>query len=157
VSPEEQPVSERPSAAAEASSDPRRGPRAGSLRLDLRREAQAPARARSAVGGWCPDLEGGASQLETLLLLVSEVVTNAVIHSDAPANAPILLTASVSGEKIRVTVVDAGDGFPAPAQRRPGAADGGISIGGYGLYVVAEAASRWGIDGEGGTRVWFEV
>jgi len=112
--------------------------------------------ARAAVGSWCPELQGGHTQLETLLLLVSEVVTNAVIHSRGPADAPIVLTASVTGEKVEVAVVDAGDGFTPPEPRRPQASDR-MTIGGYGLYVVDRAASRWGVDREGGTRVWFEL
>jgi anti-sigma regulatory factor (Ser/Thr protein kinase) len=128
----------------------------GSLRLDLRRDVQAPAIARAAVDGWCPELEGGQARLETLLLLVSEIVTNAVMHSRAPADAPIVLTASVAGQKVEVAVIDAGEGFTPPARRTPGASDR-MTIGGYGLYVVDCAASRWGVDGVGGTRVWFEL
>jgi anti-sigma regulatory factor (Ser/Thr protein kinase) len=152
----EQPVPERPSVASEGSPAAARRHPLGSLRLDLRRDAQAPAAARTAVGAWCPDLDGGAPRLETLLLLVSEVVTNAVIHSRGPADAPILLTASVSGGNVQVAVVDAGEGFTPPARRSPRASDR-ITIGGYGLYVLDRGASRWGVDREGGTRVWFEL
>jgi anti-sigma regulatory factor (Ser/Thr protein kinase) len=149
-------VTERPSAAAEHRRAANPAHRLGSLRLDLRRDAEAPAIARAAVDAWCPDLEGGQPRLETLQLLVSEIVTNAVIHSRGPADAPILLIASVAGQKVEVAVIDAGEGFTPPARRPPRASDR-MTIGGYGLYVVDRAASRWGVDGEGGTRVWFEV
>jgi anti-sigma regulatory factor (Ser/Thr protein kinase) len=152
----EQSVTERPAVAADGRSAARKARHTGSLRLDLRRDTEAPATARAAVHGWCPALDGGLARLETLLLLVSEVVTNAVLHSRAPADSPILLTASMVEEKILVIVTDAGGGFMPPAHERPKAADG-MTIGGYGLYVVDRAASRWGVDREGGTRVWFEL
>jgi anti-sigma regulatory factor (Ser/Thr protein kinase) len=90
------------------------------------------------------------------MLLVSEVVTNAVLHSPGPADALIRVHASVEQEAVRVAVTDPGEGFvPSqrairrPRERRP--------VGGFGLHVVNRAASRWGIDAEGGTRVWFEL
>ena len=105
---------------------------------------------------WCPHLGGGRPQRETLLLLVSEVVTNAVMHSHADAEAPILLTASIEADHVHVEVTDAGAGFTPPSFQtsRPPQR---MTIGGYGLYVVNHAASRWGVDHEGGTRVWFEL
>jgi anti-sigma regulatory factor (Ser/Thr protein kinase) len=142
--------------AADRGSAADRRHRGGGLRLDLRSNPEAPASARAAVSRWCPELAGGQARLETLLLLVSEVVTNAVMHSSAPADAPILLTASATGETVHVVVVDAGEGFTPPAPRTPRASDR-MTIGGYGLYVVDQAASRWGVDREGGTRVWFEL
>src|SRR5438128_2184825 len=117
------PVTERPPLAAEHGSPAHRAHRVGSLRLDLRRDTEAPASARAAVARWCPELEGGRPRLETLLLLVSEVVTNAVIHSRGPAEAPILLIASVSEGRLRVTVVDGGAGFTPPPRRAPQASD----------------------------------
>jgi anti-sigma regulatory factor (Ser/Thr protein kinase) len=152
----EQPVTERPSAATGHGSTARRSQRVGSLRLDLRRDVEAPAIARAAVDGWCPELDGGQPRLETLLLLVSEIVTNAVLHSRGPADAPILVTASVTGQKVEVAVIDAGEGFTPTGRPAPRASDR-MTVGGYGLYVVDRAASRWGVDREGGTRVWFEL
>jgi anti-sigma regulatory factor (Ser/Thr protein kinase) len=148
-------MSEHPSTAAARGADARRA-RTGSLRLDLRRDIEAPATARVAVARWCPELAGGRPRQETLLLLVSEVVTNAVMHSRARVEAPVVLTASIVEQRVCVAVTDAGDGFTPPSfeSSRPPER---TTIGGYGLYVVDRAASRWGVDGEGGTRVWFEV
>ena len=84
------------------------------------------------------------------MLLVSEVVSNAVQHSPGPAGAPIVLAATVGEETVYIAVTDAGRGF---TPRRPNPrADGG-----YGLYLLEKAASRWGVDQVGGTRVWFEL
>jgi serine/threonine-protein kinase RsbW len=126
------------------------------LRLELDRDLHAPAVARAAVSNWCPDLAGGAPRRETLLLLVSEVVTNAVLHSQGPADAPIHVIARIENERVRVEVTDAGKRFTRASHElpRPGAR---TTIGGYGLYVVDQAASRWGVDRACGTRVWFEI
>ena len=124
------------------------------LRLQLARDEQAPAAARRAVEGWCPpELSGGAPRRETLVLLVSEVVTNAVLHSPRSVEGPIELTARVEEELIRVMVTDPGDGFTPPEPPAPRR----LQIGGYGLHVVSRAARRWGVERDGGTRVWFEI
>jgi anti-sigma regulatory factor (Ser/Thr protein kinase) len=146
----ESPVPERPVAT-------RRGEDTGrSLRIELSRDEDAPATARAAVSEWCPDIAGGAPRRETLLLLVSELVTNAVLHSQGPADAPIRVSTRVEDERVHVEVTDAGKRFTRASHELPipGAR---TTIGGYGLYVVDRAASRWGVDRAGGTRVWFEI
>ena len=120
------------------------------FKLELQRNIEAPAIARAAVSGICNDLDVSPSQRHTLMLLVSEVVSNAVLHSPGPADAPVLLAATVGEEVVHIAVTDAGRGF---TPRRPDSrADGG-----YGLYLLDKAASRWGVDQVGGTRVWFEL
>jgi anti-sigma regulatory factor (Ser/Thr protein kinase) len=90
-----------------------------------------------------------AARRETLRLLVSEVVTNAVRHG--PGCAPVELNASWNSS-VRVEVVDHGAGFtPAPRSRpldEPG---------GYGLFLVSELADRWGVETNDATTVWFEL
>ena len=53
---------------------------------------------------------------------------------------------------LRVEVHDPGGGFvpsaPSPDPARPS---------GWGLYLVAELADRWGVDSDERTRVWFEL
>jgi anti-sigma regulatory factor (Ser/Thr protein kinase) len=123
----------------------------GGLELELNRNRQAPGIARAAVCGLCDELDVSPGERHTLMLLVSEVVSNAVLHSRGPADALILLTAAVGEDTIRITVTDAGFGFT-PAPREP------AQVGGrYGLYLLDKAASRWGVDHVGGTRVWFEL
>jgi anti-sigma regulatory factor (Ser/Thr protein kinase) len=86
---------------------------------------------------------------ETLRLLVSEVVTNAVRHG--ADGGPVQLNASWNSH-VRVEVVDHGGGFtPAPRSRpldEPG---------GYGLFLVGALADRWGVETDDGTTVWFEL
>jgi anti-sigma regulatory factor (Ser/Thr protein kinase) len=85
------------------------------------------------------------------VLLISEVVSNAVLHSTGPADAPITVTATVTGDAVHVRVTDAGEGF-VPARRDPARVEGG-----YGLFLLERAASRWGIDAGRPTTVWFEL
>jgi len=87
------------------------------------------------------------TQVETLRLLVSEVVTNAVRHG--AHTQPVELNVHWNSE-VRIEVSDHGDGFtPHP---RLGPLD---EPGGFGLYLVGRLADRWGVETDDGTTVWF--
>src|SRR5262245_28354498 len=88
------------------------------LEVDLARDVRAPAVARGAVRGVCRDLDLDPSLVQILLLLVSEVVTNALVHSTAPADAPVVLAVNASDEVVQIAVSDGGDGFT-PTPRDP--------------------------------------
>ncbi|MFE2147788.1 ATP-binding protein [Streptomyces sp. NPDC059456] len=85
---------------------------------------------------------------ETLILLISELVTNAVVHTGCPAVLRMLF-----GEPgVRVEVADTSARGPA---RRQAAGD---DTGGRGLELVDGLADRWGWQREGaGKRIWCEV
>lgn len=88
---------------------------------------------------------------ETLILLISELVTNAVVHTGCPAVLRMLFPDS-SDTTVRVEVADASDCPPTPrhAQRD--------ETGGRGLELVDGLADRWGWQPEaGGKRIWCEV
>ncbi len=121
------------------------------LRVELERDPGAPCVARSAVLGRCDDFDVNPSTRHILVLLVLELVSNAVLHSSGPADTPIVLTMSVTDDIVRITVTDSGDGFTL-APRRPEATHGG-----YGLYLLEKSARLWGVNRVGGTRVWFEL
>ena len=91
--------------------------------------------------------------LENLRLLVSEVVTNSLRHGGArPETESIEVTIEQIGDRIVVEVVDPGRGFvPSVCEPRPGQTSG------WGLFLVDSIASRWGVHGDGATRVWFEI
>ena len=81
-------------------------------------------------------------------LLVSELVTNAVVHA---ASAP-RIEVHLGRESVRVAVRD--DDPVLPAQRVPDAE----RPGGRGLHLVERIANRWGADpSDGGKVVWFEI
>lgn len=83
-------------------------------------------------------------------LLVSELVSNAVLHGSGDA---IELSADLDDGRVRVEVYDDGGGFEPPPPPR----EGEPVPAGWGLYLVSRLADRWGVDGGRRTRVWFEI
>jgi anti-sigma regulatory factor (Ser/Thr protein kinase) len=128
------------------------GLRGHSLHLELERNVEAPGIARAAATGACQEAGIDHSSCFTVVLLVSEVVTNAVLHSEGPSDSKIGLSIWAGEDLVRVTVTDAGEGFT-PTPRDPASREGG----GYGLYLLEKSASRWGVSALDGTCVWFEV
>ncbi|MDQ1036963.1 anti-sigma regulatory factor (Ser/Thr protein kinase) [Streptomyces sp. V3I8] len=118
--------------------------------------------ARSRLAG--SGIEADETLAETLVLLVSELVTNAVVHTGRPAvlrlSVPAAAGGPTAGERalgevvatVRLEVVDASTRAP-----RPRCADGG-DTNGRGLALVDGLADRWGWSPEGaGKRIWCEV
>ncbi|MET8831083.1 SpoIIE family protein phosphatase [Streptomyces sp. NPDC004610] len=93
-----------------------------------------------------------ADQIDSTVLLVSELLTNVLVHTDTDA----LLVAEISGEpgerRLRVEVTDAGDDLP--HKRRPGE----LASSGRGLVLIELLAHAWGVDPRGeGKSIWFEL
>jgi anti-sigma regulatory factor (Ser/Thr protein kinase) len=81
-------------------------------------------------------------------LLVSELVTNAILHARSPATVTIERDAT----SIRVAVCDSSTAQPRVRDYGPSA------VTGRGMMLVDRIAERWGIDANGsGKCVWFEV
>jgi anti-sigma regulatory factor (Ser/Thr protein kinase) len=119
----------------------------GHLDLTLSPDPASVGRARVAVLDALPALD--ADRVNTVRLLISELVTNALRHSDSAE--PVELHASWNSI-VRVEVIDHGDGFmPSPRTRPP------EEPGGYGLLLVGSLADRWGVETDDCTTVWFEV
>jgi anti-sigma regulatory factor (Ser/Thr protein kinase) len=121
------------------------------VELSLPRAFEAPGMARNALAELCAEIAMDGRARQTLLLLTSEIVSNAVLHSNGPVDAAISLEALVRRDAVRVTVTDAGRGF-VPGPRDPERLDGG-----YGLFLLEKAASRWQVQHGAPTRVWFEI
>ena len=118
------------------------------LDLTLPAVAASVARARTELcDAMAPQLE--QDELDTLRLLVSELVTNAVRH--AKTEITIELTAEEGA--LHLEVFDRGDGRPVFLDPDPGAP------GGLGLPIVEALASSWGMRPRegGGKGVWAEV
>ena len=118
----------------------------GSFDLTLPPEPRSVAEAREKV---CHALEThlAGGEKETVKLLVSELVTNAVKYGNG--SHPVQLHAHWNAE-VRVEVCDHNGGFA------PGPRIGGLDEpGGFGLYLVGQLADRWGVDSSDGTTVWF--
>jgi anti-sigma regulatory factor (Ser/Thr protein kinase) len=106
--------------------------------------------ARRAIAQNAPTLP--TSLKDDLWLLVTELVTNAVLHS-AGDDRPIRVEFRRQTDRIRVEVVDPGTAFEPPEPLA-----NGNSSGGWGLFLVDQIAERWGISpAPAGTCVWFEV
>ncbi|WP_454293211.1 ATP-binding protein [Salana multivorans] len=106
-----------------------------------------------------------AREYQVLQLLLSELVTNALVHGLPPITVTVLL----HSRRVRVEVHDRGTQLPRlratpveghdPTTRLPRlrAAEHGTS-GGRGLALVEALADDWGIGFDGrGKLVWFEV
>lgn len=88
--------------------------------------------------------------MESMRLLVTELVTNSVRHAGA---ASVGLAVAVSTSDVRVEVSNQGAAFQPPPPGTPGGAAGG-----WGLFLVERLADDWGVDDSPGvTRVWFEI
>ena len=105
--------------------------------------------ARTVVSRWL-DGRADAQSQDDACLLVSELVTNSVLHSDQPNGAPLHISGFALNGVVRVQVEDRGQG---PVRRR--AVD--PVEGGFGLQLLDLLAARWGVTHEHGTRVWFEL
>ena len=91
---------------------------------------------------------------DDLLLLLTEVVTNAVRHSGAAKGDPIEIGLHEKRDCVRVEVTDPGAGFDRPDRPMPDL----TKTGGLGLVLVDRLARAWGTRKTAkGSLVWFEL
>lgn len=119
------------------------------LHLELRPGPQAAGEGRHALDKLRGSLE--ERQLDTMRLLVTELVSNSVRHGSS--DEWIQLDVDIYSNAVRVEVHDRGPGFrqegkPRPHEDRPG---------GWGLCLVDNLSDRWGVARDDRTRVWFEI
>ncbi|GAA2215793.1 hypothetical protein GCM10009850_112610 [Nonomuraea monospora] len=96
---------------------------------------------REALTAW-----GLSALADDLTVVVSEVVTNAVMH----ARSPMTLSLHRQGRSVRGEVTDHSPAWPAPLPAGPDEEHG------RGLAIVAACTERWGVDPTpGGKTVWF--
>lgn len=118
------------------------------LTLRLSGDLSAPARARTALRSLERTLGEVRSDAE---LLVSELVTNSVVHAQADR---VEVCATADADYVRIEVSDPGPGFDREGARREPSPRG---EGGYGLNIVEILADRWGVMRDGHARVWLEI
>ncbi|MEU5214914.1 SpoIIE family protein phosphatase [Streptomyces sp. NPDC020807] len=112
------------------------------------RIAEAREQLRQLLHDWADE-----DQLDSAVLMVSEMTTNVLVHTDGDA----LLVAEVAcvapgKRRLRVEVSDTSDELP--HKRHPGE----MASSGRGLVLMEMLADAWGVDPRGeGKSIWFEL
>lgn len=111
-------------------------------------DPSAVASARSFVRDQCQAMGLEPELCDTVVLLTSEIVTNAILH----ARNATRLHVRGNQQQLRVEVADDNSHHPKPRAADPDALDG------RGLAIVDMLAARWGVEEDPpGKTVWFEV
>jgi anti-sigma regulatory factor (Ser/Thr protein kinase) len=117
-----------------------------SIDVRLRGGPEAASKARRALSRLPGDLD--PPLLETLRLLVTELVSNSVKHARTDS---VGVRVAIARSAVLCEVTDQGPGF------RPRPRSDSMESG-WGLFLVERLAHRWGVDRQGpSTRVWFEL
>lgn len=102
--------------------------------------------------GWLPATTADArAAAEDVLLVVSELVTNACLHAGGAQELRLRSTR----KSVRLEVTDTGNGRPEPRTPHRGSRPGG-----HGMYIVQRLCVDWGMvrDSDGGGKtVWAEI
>jgi anti-sigma regulatory factor (Ser/Thr protein kinase) len=125
-------------------------PESGTWTFPPDRASVGQARARARALLW--DLPGTEASQDSVLLVVSELMSNAVQHATGPAAVRLCLQVVPDTGRVHIELEDGDPRPPTPADR-PG------TEGGRGLLIVDRLSSRWGWDRvEGsGKRVWSDI
>jgi anti-sigma regulatory factor (Ser/Thr protein kinase) len=113
----------------------------------------AAARAREMLSEALADSITGEA-MHDVLLLTTELITNAVRHADVDEGRTLELTVHNEPRRLRVAVTDPGGATTPQVQSLD------VSVpGGMGLFLVEQISSRWGAEraAGGATQVWFEL
>jgi anti-sigma regulatory factor (Ser/Thr protein kinase) len=111
---------------------------------------------RPGPAGWVrSQLEGhiSASMASDAALLVSELVTNSVVHAHVGPREALSVEVTTLDDRLRIVVADPGSRLrPCMLPPDPG------TPGGLGLFVVDELCESWGVRQDlGATCVWCEL
>jgi anti-sigma regulatory factor (Ser/Thr protein kinase) len=128
----------------------RTGEAAVHIDLQLPGGPMAPKLARTAVGKLGERLPDDL--LDDVRLLVSELVTNSVLHGRAGPTDTVRLRLVSDASTVRLEVTDPGPGMP---HRTPQPRED--QTGGWGLLLVDRVADRWGVRPERPSTVWAEL
>lgn len=116
--------------------------------FELRCDRDAPAVIREAVR----ELEEIGWAVGDAMLVASELVSNAVVHSGAREHDIIRVELALHGDRLLISVID--PGISGVNAVRAATED---PFGGIGLRLVEQLAIRWGSERRDGYRVWAEL
>ena len=94
----------------------------------------------------------GQDVTDRLAMIFSELITNAIRHAGLSRRAKLEVVLEAGERGTCGRVVDPGHGFD-PKTIAPGP----LHEGGFGLRIVDRLATRWGVNRNGRTEVWFEL
>jgi anti-sigma regulatory factor (Ser/Thr protein kinase) len=101
------------------------------------------------------ELGPGHPLRDDCLLLASEVVTNAIVHSATGAGGTFSVSLTYSRTQAVVTVQDDGSAFPPCACHTT---SNSPATSGRGIPLIENLSHRWGLTRQSGTNeVWFEL
>ena len=116
--------------------------------LTLPAELRSVRAARRFVVDRCREAGMTDDRCDDVLLLASELVTNAILHG----RSEVAVEVEVRRDVVRTSVFDENSRHPAPVAEDPDALDG------RGLALVEALAERWGVEDRPlGKAVWFDV
>lgn len=121
--------------------------------IELAGGVAAPARARRWVL-FCLGSEPVGPSEDDVALIVSELVTNSVVHAHVGSSQQLTISVAQLKDRVRIAVTDGGS-ETMPHLREPD----DQTPGGAGLRIVARLCLSWGFirDGTGATEVWCEL
>ena len=123
------------------------------IRRDLPISPEAAQLARETLDGWLSDLVGDETA-SNVRLAASELVENAVRHAGLETDDVIRLSGVATTDIVRIEVEQPSSAVGAKVVA---AGERGPLEGGFGLRIVENVATKWGIRPETPGAVWFEV
>jgi anti-sigma regulatory factor (Ser/Thr protein kinase) len=111
------------------------------------------ASASAAVREELSQLDGLGWVLGDVMLVASELVNNAVVHSGGTPHHDLHVRASREAGLLTISVRDPGISGQSADRRAPD----DRRVGGWGLTIVEALSERWGEDRGDGYRVWAEM
>ncbi|WP_293781262.1 ATP-binding protein [uncultured Aeromicrobium sp.] len=121
-----------------------------SIRLPF--ESSTPSIARTKLASFLTRHDVDADVIDDGLIVLSEMIANAVSHGSPDAAGQMEITWSIAGDLLELSVLDAGTG----ASLKPVDFDED-SLSGRGLAIISRVADRWWVDMSQGTRVSAEL
>lgn len=112
---------------------------------------KAPSAARELLCEWV-GTQLDPALIDTARLLVSEIVTNCVVHAGVDESELITVRATRTSDGVRTEICHRGPHFVPPAGEPDLDSPGGL-----GLYVVEHLSDAWGVESGEQICVWFEL